>query len=235
MPSTPLFYQPDLALSHLTQEESHHATRVLRLRAGDPIELTDGKGSCCTCELTSNEERAAGFKISRINKIPRRPFFIHLAIAPTKNIDRMEWLVEKCTEIGVDKITFVLCKTSERPSVPVERLQKLAISAMKQSRQAWLPELVDMVDFKNFMEGVSEDQRFIAHVDNSNPDHLVEAVKPKGSSVILVGPEGDFTSGELTLALEQGFQKVSLGPNRLRTETAGVFAVAVMNLSNSRA
>jgi 16S rRNA (uracil1498-N3)-methyltransferase len=140
----------------------------------------------------------------------------------------MEWLVEKCTEIGIDKITFLRCKTSERPSVPLERLQKLALSAMKQSRQAWLPELTDMTPFKEFVGLVSEPQRFIAYVDTSNPDLLSKLVKPEGDQVLLIGPEGDFTKEELDLAIEHGFKKVSLGPNRLRTETAGLVGLVMI-------
>lgn len=227
-----LFYQPDLTVPHLTPEESHHALHVLRLRVGDTFELTDGVGTLASAELTSDEKRKAGFRIIESHKIPRRAFSIHLAIAPTKNIDRMEWLVEKCTEIGIDKITFVRCKTSERPSVPLERLQKLVLSAMKQSRQAWLPEVRDMVIFNDFLSTVTEEQRFIAYVDDANPDQLFAVAKPGRDSVLMIGPEGDFTTEELSLAVAAGFLKVSLGPNRLRTETAGLIGVSALNLRN---
>jgi 16S rRNA (uracil1498-N3)-methyltransferase len=200
------------------------------MRIGDAMDITDGKGTLASAELTSDERRNAGFRIIESHKVPRRPSSIHLAIAPTKNIDRMEWLVEKCTEIGVDKITFVRCKTSERPSVPLERLQKLALSAMKQSRQAWLPEVCDMITYKDFLSTVTETQKFIAHVDDSSPDHLMKVAKAGSNSALLIGPEGDFTVEELDLAISQGFMKVSLGPNRLRTETAGVYGVTVLNL-----
>jgi 16S rRNA (uracil1498-N3)-methyltransferase len=200
---------------------------------GDTFEVTDGLGTLASAELTSDEKRNAGFRIIESHKIPRRPYSIHLAIAPTKNIDRMEWLVEKCTEIGVDKITFVRCKTSERPSVPLERLQKLVLSAMKQSKQAWLPDVRDMVTFKDFLSTVTEEQRFIAYVDNNNPDQLFDVAKPGKNSVLMIGPEGDFNAEELSLALAAGFRKVSLGPNRLRTETAGLFGVSTLNLKNT--
>lgn len=230
MPSIPLFYQQNLTLSHLTPEESQHALKVLRLRVGDAIEVTDGKGTLARAELTSDEKRNAGFRIIESHTIPKRTPSTHLAIAPTKNIDRMEWLVEKCTEIGIDKITFLRCKTSERPSVPLERLQKLALSAMKQSRQAWLPELTDMTAFSDFICSVTEAQRFIAYVDASNPDLLSKLVKPEGDQVLLIGPEGDFTKEELDLAIEHGFNKVSLGPNRLRTETAGLVGLLMIRI-----
>jgi 16S rRNA (uracil1498-N3)-methyltransferase len=225
-----LFYQPDLNDPYLTPEESRHAVRVLRMRAGDPLELTDGKGNLCQATLKTIDERKTGFTITGKKHISKRPYSIHLVIAPTKNMDRMEWMVEKITEIGVDKITFVRCKTSERPSISLDRLQKLTISAMKQSKQVWLPELVDMMPFKEFLTTVTEDQRFIAYVDDSNPDHLASVVKPGGNYVLLVGPEGDFTAEELAEALGHGFQKVSLGKNRLRTETAGVVGATVLNL-----
>ena len=224
-----LFFQPDLSVPHFTLEESHHAIRVLRLDVGDKFELTDGKGTFCQAELTSAESRGAGFKVISTTKVPKRAEYIHLAIAPTKNIDRMEWLVEKVTEIGVEKITFIKCKTSERPSVPFERLQKVAISAMKQSKQAWLPSVVDIIAFKDFLPTVTESQKLIAHVDDSNPDHLAMVAKPGGNQVLLIGPEGDFSPEELSQAQHAGFKKVSLGPNRLRTETAGLVGVVILN------
>ncbi len=232
MPSTPLFYQPDLELSHLTPEESHHAIHVLRMRIGDAIEVTDGLGTLASATLTTTESRNAGFRVLTSRRTPKREPSIHLAIAPTKNIDRMEWLVEKCTEIGVDKITFVRCRTSERPSIPLERLQKLALSAMKQSRQSWFPKLVDMTPFKDFVAHVAEPLRFIAYVDETNPHHLSTLLKPKGDRVLLIGPEGDFANDELDQALGHGFKKVSLGPNRLRTETAGLYSVVLMAASS---
>jgi 16S rRNA (uracil1498-N3)-methyltransferase len=227
-----LFYQPDLALLHLTPEESHHAVRVLRMRIDDTLELTDGKGTWCQAALTSTDERKAAYRITTTTKVAKRPFSIHLAIAPTKNIDRMEWMVEKCVEIGIEKITFVRCKTSERPTVPIERLIKLTISAMKQSKQAWLPMVNDVIAFQDLFEQLNEEQRFVAHVDESNPNHLSNVARTGGSYALLVGPEGDFTSEELSLAALSGFQKVSLGPNRLRTETAGLYGVMALQLVN---
>ncbi len=227
-----LFYQPDLNVTHLTQEESRHAVKVLRLRDGDNIELADGQGHLCQAVITETDERETGFRITEKKHIPQRPYSIHLAIAPTKNIDRIEWMVEKCAEIGVEKISFVHCKTSERPSVPMDRLIKITVSAMKQSRQAWLPELADMVPLKEFLPTITEDQRFIAFVDETNPNHLSGEVKPRSNCVLLVGPEGDFTTEELMLALKNGFRKVSLGPNRLRTETAGVYGVVAIATVN---
>ncbi len=233
MPSVPLFYQPDLTLSHLTTEESHHAIRVLRMRIGAALEVTDGLGTLASAELTSTESRKAAFKITNSTKFPRRASQIHLAVAPTKNIDRMEWMVEKCTEIGVDKISFVRCHTSERPKIPLERLIKVAVSAMKQSEQVWMPELGEMLPFDQFLSNVTEVQRFIAHVDETNSNHLTKMVKHQGDCILLVGPEGDFTKDELDLAISIGFTKVSLGQNRLRTETAAIFGVVALNARGS--
>lgn len=224
----PLFYQPDLTLPYLTPEESHHALRVLRMRAGDTLEVTDGLGTLASAELTGAEGQNAGFRILKTQKIPRRSATIHLAIAPTKNIDRMEWMVEKVVEIGVEKVTFVKCAKSERPHVPMDRLNKLVISAMKQSRQAWLTQLNDMTTFMSFVSAVKDPQRFIAYVDGSNPEHLAQVIQPTGDRTLLIGPEGDFTQDELGLALQHGFRKVNLGPHRLRTETAGLYGVVIL-------
>jgi len=207
--------------------------RVLRLHVNDVIELTDGKGAFCQAVVTNNNEHKTGIKVTRNRMVPKRDYFVHLAIAPTKSMPRMEWLVEKCTEIGIDKITFIRCTHSERPAMAVDRLQKLAIAAMKQSKQAWLPMVNEMVTFKQFMNGVSEEHRFIAHVDESNSHQLQEMAQSKQEYLLLVGPEGDFTPEELSIAEANGFRKVSLGPNRLRTETAGVYGVAALNILNS--
>lgn len=228
MPSLPLFYQPDLALPHLTEEESHHAIRVLRMRVGDALDLTNGLGTLANAEVTSTEDRKVSFKIKGTSKVPKRSFSIHLAIAPTKNIDRIEWMVEKVVEIGIERITFIKCAKSERPAVPMERLNKLVVSAMKQSRQAWLPVVNDIVPIKEFLSTMEGSQRFIAHVDDTNPVPLSQLVKPGGDYVLLIGPEGDFTKEELEAAKLKGFQKVGLGPNRLRTETAGLVGVVIL-------
>lgn len=203
--------------------------RVLRMAIGDKFELTDGKGTLSQAELTSTEVKGASFRLISTSNVPKRPWSIHLAIAPTKNIDRMEWMVEKLVEIGIEKISFVRCAKSERPTVPMERLNKLVVSAMKQSRQAWLPEVCDIIGFKDFLSTAVENQRFIAHVDERNPDQLNNVFKPGESTVLLIGPEGDFTIEEVSQAKEVGFRKVSLGPNVLRTETAGLVGVVMLN------
>lgn len=228
----PTFYQSEISIGHLLAEESKHAAKVLRLREGDEIELTDGKGNFYQGRITKPDPRQCEFEIIQQAVIPKRDFFIHLAIAPTKNADRMEWMVEKCVEVGIEKISFILCKTSERKSVNMERLEKIAISAMKQSKQAWLPDLVQMVTIENFIGQCTERHKFIAYVDDKNPVHLKNQGTVGSDYIVLVGPEGDFTKEELTIAISSGFQKVSLGLTRLRTETAGLTAVMTLNLLN---
>jgi 16S rRNA (uracil1498-N3)-methyltransferase len=228
-----LFYQPQVKQGslHLDAEESHHAVRVLRLTEGSNIRLTDGKGSFYSASITNANPKQCEFEITEEQSIPKRNFNIHIAIAPTKNSDRTEWFVEKAIEIGVDKITFLLCQNSERKKINLERIQKIAIGAMKQSQQAWLPEIMDM---KKFTEAIKEsaEQKFIGVVDIENPLHLKQLAAPEKNYFILIGPEGDFRPDEVDIALKTGFKKISLGPNRLRTETAGLVAIDILNLTN---
>ncbi len=227
-----LFYQPEITLGHLLSEESKHAIRVLRLEVGTEIELTDGKGGFYKAKITNADPHECGFKVTQSSVICERAFSIHLAIAPTKNADRMEWMVEKCVEIGIEKISFIQCKTSERKTINIERLEKIVVSAMKQSQKAWLPEVSFMVPFQKFISESNDALKFIAHVDDKNPDHLKNLATPRSKYVIAIGPEGDFTKEELEMAYLSGFKKVSLGPSRLRTETAGLAAVMALNLVN---
>jgi len=226
-----LFYQPGIleGIQHLDREESHHAIRVLRMVEGQTLELTDGLGSFYTAKITRPDPKKCEFEILERRKTENRNFHIHLAIAPTKNADRTEWFVEKATEIGVDQISFILCKNSERKVINHERVEKVAVSAMKQSQQARLPLISQMIPFRDILS-VSADQRFIAHVDSTNPKHLKAVAISAKKYIILIGPEGDFSPDELSLAQHNGFEKVSLGPNRLRTETAGLTACQILNL-----
>ena len=226
-----LFYQPEIpqGTHHLDREESHHAIRVLRMEKGAVLELTDGKGAFYTAKIVKSDPKKCEFEITEKKEVARRNFQIHIAIAPTKNADRIEWFIEKATEIGIDQISFMLCKNSERKSINFERLEKVAVSAMKQSQQAWLPRLSEMTAYKEILLTAAE-QKFIAYVDAANPKQLHSISKPKKSYVVLIGPEGDFSKEELELAEKNTFEKVSLGPNRLRTETAGLVAVQSLNL-----
>lgn len=206
--------------------------KVLRLMSGVEIQLVDGKGNLYHARITSPHSHKCAFDILTSTVVPKGNFSIHLAIAPTKNADRLEWMVEKCVEIGIEKISFLLCKTSERKSINMERLEKIAVSAMKQSQQTWLPEIVQMTSLQTFLKERPETQKFIAHVDDQNPNLLQHLASPRSDYVILVGPEGDFTKEEIEMASSQGFRKVSLGPTRLRTETAGLVAVIALHQIN---
>lgn len=230
-----LFFQPAIpqGIFYLDREESHHAVRVLRLNAGSFIEITDGKGCFYNAIITHANAKQCEFKIEETTRVEKRNFLIHMAVAPTKNADRMEWFVEKATEIGVDEISFVLCQTSERKSINLERIEKIAVSAMKQSRQAWLPKINAMTSFKNILTHPT-DQKFIAYVDSANQKTLQKASTPQKKYLVLIGPEGDFSKGELELAIQNGFEKVSLGENRLRTETAALVACSQLHWINSR-
>ncbi len=216
----------------LTQEEAHHALRVLRLQPGEKILVTDGNGTLAEAAIDKTTKTVCHCSVAKLIKVPPPSFSFHLAIAPTKNIDRMEWLVEKCVEIGISEISFMQTQHSERKRVNSDRLLKVAISAMKQSQQAWLPRLNPEADFNSILPCAAE-QKFIAYVDATNPVYLAQAAKAGKSTLVMIGPEGDFASEELTSALKHGFVKVSLGANRLRTETAGLVACCLLNSVNS--
>jgi 16S rRNA (uracil1498-N3)-methyltransferase len=228
-----LFYLPKIANghTHLDAEESRHVVKVLRKVAGDELTITDGNGFFYQARITIADAKKCAFEIVSKEEFPKRNYCIHIAIAPTKNIDRTEWFVEKAVEIGIDKITFFQSKTSERKTINLERIQKIAISAMKQSQQAWLPTISGMIPFKEIVKEQAS-QKFIAHVDFQNKIHLKNVVKPSQSYLILIGPEGDFADDEVILANEHQFIKVSFGANRLRTETAGLVACQILNLLN---
>lgn len=217
-----LFYQPRLkeGVLSLDGDEAKHL-RVLRLHAGDEISVTDGKGLLVKAALKDD-----GF-VTLEKQTSERSSNVYLFVAPTKNADRMEWLVEKATEIGVASITMVRCERSERKNINHDRLIKMAVSAMKQSQQSWLPEIPPLTPFEDIIKK-KFDQNLIAYVDHTNPDHLKKLARP-GSIGLLIGPEGDFTNDELTLAAASQWKKVSLGPTRLRTETAALAALVLLN------
>jgi 16S rRNA (uracil1498-N3)-methyltransferase len=232
-----LFYQPatkngDLFLD---VDESRHCVKILRKKNGDTIFITDGKGSLYEAEISNADERKCSFRIVKETQEERKCFSIHIAISPTKNTDRFEWFVEKAVEIGIDEITPLICHRTERQFLKRERLEKLAISAMKQSLKYTLPTIHEPIAFDHFLRQIpaSATSRFIAFVDQSNPSHLQKLAKSCQHSVVMIGPEGDFTEAELTMAINAGFTKVSLGKSRLRTETAGIAACHILNLLNS--
>lgn len=225
-----LFYQPDLSESHcwLTEDESRHCIKVLRKREGEVIAVTDGNGFFYDCMITKANALKCELEIQAKRAEPKKSFRIHLAIAPTKNPDRLEWLIEKVTELGVDEITLIDCDHSERSFLKTERLLKVAISAMKQSQKATLPVINGLSNFSSILDNTA-DQKFIAYVDHSNPQHLLHEVIKEKSYLICIGPEGDFSKEELESAMNKGFVKVSLGDSRLRTETAGMAACCLLN------
>ncbi len=221
------FYAPDIAESGLLPEsDSGHCVRVLRMRAGDSIEVVDGRGNLYRCVLAEANPRGARVEIRSCESLPKSwEGTITIAIAPPKNADRMEWLVEKLTEIGVDRIVPLRCEHSERKSVNVERLRKIAVSAMKQSLKARCPEIPDTVPYDKFIEETPEGDRYIAYCDKNIPRQLLSRLYRAGSDTcILIGPEGDFSPREIREALDSGWQPVSLGDERLRTETAALVA-----------
>ena len=227
-----LFYTPDITGNEYTlpEEESKHCIKVLRLEAGDRVSLIDGKGGFYTCEIIQpNAKRCEVRCIEKIERYGQREFRVHIAIAPTKNIERIEWFLEKCTEIGIDEITPLLCEHSERKIIKPDRLEKVIVSAMKQSLKAYLPELHPMTPFDDFVQARREGVKCIAHCDEDNKKRLDEAYLPDQPITILIGPEGDFSSREIELAKNNGFIPLTLGESRLRTETAGIVACHSIN------
>ncbi len=232
------FYAPDIANSLiLPEDDARHCLRVLRKSVGDEVEVVDGHGSRHTCRLTSDNPRKATVEIVRTVSVPLSwTTEITVAVAPTKNMDRMEWLVEKLTEIGVNRIVPLLCRHSERKEVKVERLQRIAVSAMKQSLKATLPEIWPMTPLSDAIAEINAEAKYIAYCDKSIPRNLLAKVyDPEVKScIVLIGPEGDFDREEIKAAFEQGYMPISLGDNRLRTETAALCACDIIHIINQR-
>ena len=230
-----IFYTPDLSGNTyiLDESESKHCVRVLRLENGDQIILVDGKGGLFTAEIVDSNPKRCAVKViqSQLN-VGQRNYHIHIAIAPTKNIERIEWFVEKATEIGIDQVTPISCRFSERKEIKNERLEKVMISAMKQSLKARLPQLDQLAKFSDFIARPFDGQKFIAHCDDQHRDLLKKMIIPGQNYLILIGPEGDFSSEEIDQAMKAGFHPVSLGDSRLRTETAGLVACHTFNIMN---
>lgn len=239
MKESRFFYVPDAdQQQELPAAEAMHAMRVLRLKGGDELFLMDGVGNYYRAVVTIAATHNCYYDI--VECLPQQPQWqghIHLAIAPTKMLDRIEWMVEKATEVGVDEITFFHSKFSERKLLKTPRLEKIAISAMKQSHKAWKPVIHDIVSFKDFMASPVEGRKYIAHCYEEIPRvslftelQALDAIEPV---TVLIGPEGDFSIDEVQMAIEAGYQSVHLGNSRLRTETAGLMAVTMMQLSKT--
>ena len=237
------FYVPDAAnQTELPQEEAMHAMRVLRLKEGDEMFLMDGEGSFYRAQVALAAAKRCVYQITET--YPQEAAWnghIHLAIAPTKMMDRIEWMAEKATEIGFDELSFLSCRFSERKTIRTDRVEKIVVSAVKQSRKAWKPTVNPMVALKDFVTNPPAGRKFIAHCyeEIASVDLYGELQKSVVSDedadvTVLVGPEGDFSIDEVRLAIDHGFVPVTLGKSRLRTETAGLYAVMLAHLSRQK-
>lgn len=230
-----IFYIPNVEGNtiSLTPEESKHAVRVLRLSNGDPIHIVDGKGGFYHAQVHDAHSKNCVIKITKSHtEYGKKDFHLHVAIAPTKNIDRFEWFLEKATEIGIDEITPILSEHSERKVIKPERLRKILVSAMKQSIKAYLPRLNPLTPYNTFIANEFPGQKFIAHCYAGEKEHLQKQVRRSKNTVVLIGPEGDFSPAEVEKAISGGFCETSLGKARLRTETAGIVATHIIALAN---
>ncbi|MGX1930543.1 16S rRNA (uracil(1498)-N(3))-methyltransferase [Flagellimonas sp. 2504JD4-2] len=232
-----LFYNPTLDNSFkqffFPAEESKHIVKVLRKKEGDILHITNGKGYLFEAEILIADLRKCKAQIiSEEKSIPKR-YQLHLAVAPTKMNDRYEWFLEKATEIGIDAITPIICEHSERKTLKLDRMERVLQSAMKQSLQTFLPKLNPPISYKEFLQQEIKGLKFIAHCDEGEKMELKRRVAADKDVTILIGPEGDFSAPEITLALEKGFVPVSLGNTRLRTETAAIVACSTVSIINN--
>lgn len=231
-----VFYTPDIAVTcEMPEEEAAHCLRVLRLGVGDEVMLTDGEGCFYKAVISAASGKRCQVKVTEtIEQEPLWNGHLHLAMAPTKNMDRIEWLAEKATEIGFDELSFLNCRYSERKVIKTERVEKIVVSAVKQSLKARKPVVNEMMDFARFVKQDFAGQKFIAHCNEGEKPLLKEILVPGEDALVLIGPEGDFSPEEVKLAESLGFRSISLGKSRLRTETAALVSVHIMNLFNQR-
>lgn len=232
------FYHPEIEgeILALNEAESHHVNHVLRMHAGELVRVTDGKGMVCEAAITEVHPRHTSLTIRSSKSVPPPLYRVHIAIAPPKSIDRFEWFMEKATETGVGKITPLLCERSERKNLNMARMEKILVSALKQSRQAWLPVIPGFTPFTELISSATETGRFIAHCNNTPDKHyLGRILSPLTDTLLLVGPEGDFSPEETARAIERGFIPVHLGPGILRTETAGLLGCHIIRVINELA
>ncbi len=228
-----IFYTPQIinGILTLSEEESKHCVKVLRLACGDQISLIDGNGGYYLAEIADPNPKRCSFSIvQKTDNFGQRDYKVNIAIAPTKNIDRTEWFVEKAVEIGVDEITMLICQRSERRNVNMERIEKIVQAAMKQSIKAYRPELNPPTAFADYVSAQRNGRKLIAHCLETERVSLKSMIGTESEYTILIGPEGDFSPEEISLAVNNGYQCVHLGPSRLRTETAGVAACHTVNL-----
>jgi len=214
----------------LSAEESKHATKVLRKKEGEILNFTDGKGAFYKAEITVADTRKCRLEIVSSEQKPKQHnYYLHIAIAPTKNMDRYEWFLEKATEIGIDEITPIICSHSERKVIKTERCNRILLSAMKQSLKFHLPKLNEAISLKDFLKQDFKGNKYIAHCEDGKKVALRTEDKV-AKTTILIGPEGDFSTKEIDMALQNQYKAVSLGTSRLRTETAGIVAIHTINV-----
>ncbi|WP_017256777.1 16S rRNA (uracil(1498)-N(3))-methyltransferase [Pedobacter arcticus] len=230
-----LFYTPDIksTIYQLNEEESKHCIRVLRLKVGDKVNLIDGKGGFYLAEIISDHPKRTELHIVEAQQeYAKRNHYLHIAVAPTKNIDRFEWFLEKATEIGIDEITPIICDRSERKEVKTDRSNKIITTAIKQSLKAYHPLLNPQQSFREFISKAKADVKYIAHCEENQKSAIKEGFKKQLNYLVLIGPEGDFSTTEIELALQSGFVPITLGESRLRTETAALEACFEINYLN---
>lgn len=228
-----VFFTPDIKkiTYTLNEQESNHCIKVLRMKMGDQVAMIDGKGGLYYGIIDTPDAKKCVIRVvEKIEQYGRKNYNIHLAIAPTKNMTRYEWLLEKITELGINEITPLICTRSERKTLKTERLNKIILAAMKQSIKAYLPKLNEPTSFAELIKNSTVEAKFIAHCLNNSKPPLKTQIADKHDFLILIGPEGDFSPEEINLALSNGFYEVHLGKTRLRTETAGIVACHTINL-----
>lgn len=229
-----IFYCPDIRTnSQMPETESQHCARVLRMKEGAPLFITDGKGYFYRAQLLQANPKSCVVAIEEeISQQKDWNFNLHIAFAPTKKLDRMEWFVEKATEIGIDSFSPLNCRYSERKNINATRLEKIMVSAMKQSQKSRLPQFNEIIKFDEFIKQPFSGQKFIAHCYSSPKEPLTQICKKQTNTLILIGPEGDFSEEEVAKSIEHGFTPISLGESRLRTETAALVACHTVQLIN---
>lgn len=233
------FYVPQaIERNELPAEEATHALRVLRLKPGDELFLMDGEGVFYEAHVTQTDKHCY-YQIEKALPQPKTwSAHIHLGIAPTKMMERIEWLAEKATEIGFDELSFLHCKFSERKTLRADRVEKIVISAAKQSRKSFLPQVHELTPFSQFIDESEEGHRYIAHcydeIERVDFFNELNQLTDDAPITILVGPEGDFSIDEVKLAMAKGYKSISLGKSRLRTETAGLYAVMLAQLAKRK-
>lgn len=229
-----IFYSPDFeSTNELPEDESAHCLRVLRYGIGDEIEVTDGRGHFYKARISSTIGKRCHADVAEcIGWVKPWTNHIHIAVAPTKNMERIEWMVEKMTEIGFDELTFINCRYSERRVVKFDRVERIVVSAMKQSHKAVKPTVNEMTDYEDFIARSLPGRRMIAHCHDGHKEFLTATLRHGEDVVLLIGPEGDFSEDEVSHAIAAGYEPVSLGNSRLRTETAAMVGCVAINLCN---